>query len=204
MEGAAVPHPLRQQTPMDLPPLELASLPPLDLASLLPLLPLLTSAAFWLLSSLVVGALANRLPPRWLEGSGGSRGKPDASHPGPARRGPPRRGPADRPAAPLGIRRWKRWIPDAGGALPGGVRKASLVRREPEALRRLVLETRRAELVHAVLGPAGLLTALWLPPAGVLVNLLFALAFNLPCLLLQRFNRARLQRCLAHMGEGPA
>jgi glycosyl-4,4'-diaponeurosporenoate acyltransferase len=138
--------------------------------------PVGASAAFWLLASLLIGGLANRLPDRVL-------------------RSPPlavRRDGA-------GIRLWKRWIPDAGGALPGGVRKASLVRRDPQALRRLVLETRRAELVHAVLWPLGLLTALWLPPAGVLVNLAFATVMNLPCLLLQRHNRSRLQRCLARM-----
>ncbi len=143
----------------------------------------LSSVGFWLLASLLVGWLANLLPPRWLQ---------------PAR-------PASSAQAALpgfGIRVWKRWIPDAGGVLPGGVRKASLVQRDPQALRRLVIETRRAELVHGVLWPAGLLTALWLPPAGVLVNLVFATLFNLPCLLVQRHNRLRLQRCLARMA-GP-
>jgi glycosyl-4,4'-diaponeurosporenoate acyltransferase len=145
----------------------------------------LSSLAFWLLSSLLVGLLANRLPERWLL-AGLLAG-----------RAPQRAGPPPRPAAPPGIRVWKRWIPDAGPALPGGIAKANLVRRDPEILRRLLIETRRAELVHWALWAAGLFTALWLPPAGVLVNLLFATAFNLPCLLLQRFNRRRVQRLLA-------
>lgn len=153
------------------------------------LLPLLTSALFWLLAALLVGAVANLLPARWL--ASGERWLPPAA-------AQPRGRSA--PAGPPGIRIWKHWIPDAGAALPGGVRKASLVRRDPAALRRLVLETRRAELVHWLLWPAGLLTVMWLPPAGVLVNLIFATLFNLPCLLLQRFNRGRLRRCLARMG----
>lgn len=158
MEGASVQHPLSESQAL-----------------------LLSSMAFWLTASLLVGLLANRLPSTWLEQ-------------------PPRRParPASQTPQPPGIRIWKRWIPDAGGALPGGVRKANLVRRDPESLERLVLETRRAELVHWLLLPVGLLTALWLPPAGVVVNVVFALAFNLPCLLLQRWNRARLQRCLRH------
>jgi glycosyl-4,4'-diaponeurosporenoate acyltransferase len=134
----------------------------------------LSSAAFWLLSSLLVGLLANRVPERWLQPS-------------------PRR---HNRLAVAGIRRWKRWIPDAGPALPGGIAKAALVGRDPGALQRLLIETRRAELVHAVLWGAGVLTVLWLPPAGVLVNLLFAVVFNLPCLLLQRFNRHRVEQCL--------
>jgi glycosyl-4,4'-diaponeurosporenoate acyltransferase len=141
-------------------------------------LPLLSSVAFWLLSSLLVGLLANGLPQGWLQGAGTE---------------------SVQPWPPPGIRLWKRWIPDAGGALPGGVPKASLVRRDPRSLRRLVLETRRAELVHWLLLPVGLLTALWLPPAGVVVNLAFALVFNVPCLLLQRYNRARLRRCLSRL-----
>ena len=155
------------------------------------LLPLLSSMAFWLLASLLVGSLANQLPTPWLQ---------DSVPEGPRPRQPvaPQAG---RRMDPVGIRTWKRWIPDAGNALPGGVRKATLVRRDRMALQRLVLETRRAELVHWLLLPAGLVTALWLPPAGVLVNLLFALAFNLPCLLLQRFNRARLRDCLARLGH---
>ena len=167
-------------------------LAPMELGSWLPLL---SSAAFWLVASLVVGTLANRLPPHWLEGSGAG---PEASQ------GPAPRSRKGRRRAPLAIHRWKRWIPDAGGALPGGVPKASLVRRDPAALRRLVLETRRAEWVHSLLWPAFLLTAFWLPPAGVLVNLLFATACNGPCLVLQRYNRARLQRCLARMDHNPA
>jgi glycosyl-4,4'-diaponeurosporenoate acyltransferase len=160
-----------------------------------PVWPLLSSAGFWLLASLVVGLLANQLPNVWL-----LRGEPAA---GSQVAEAPRAGAGltrTRNPGPPAIRVWKRWIPDAGGALPGGVRKAALVRRDVEALRRLLIETRRAELVHWVLWPAGLLTALWLPPAGVLVNLVFATAFNLPCLLLQRYNRARLRDCLTRLG----
>ncbi|MEB3259426.1 MAG: hypothetical protein VKP63_02225 [Cyanobacteriota bacterium] len=139
-----------------------------------PWLPLLSSVAFWLLTSSLVGLLANRVPETWLRG-------------------------LDTAAARLGVRRWKRWIPDAGAALPGGVSKASLVRRDAQSLERLVLETRRAEMVHWALLVAGGLPALWLPPAGVAVNTAFALAFNLPCLRLQRENRARLRRCLERL-----
>jgi glycosyl-4,4'-diaponeurosporenoate acyltransferase len=148
---------------------------------LLALKPLLESVGFWLLASLLVGVLANQLPMEWLH----------------AQAQPPV-GPVGRPP---GIRRWKRWIPDAGGALPGGVRKASLVRRDGEALGRLLIETRRAELVHWLLLPAALLTALWLPPPAVALNLLFSLMFNLPCLVLQRYNRARLRHCLVHLAS---
>ena len=147
-------------------------------------LKVLATAGLWLGWSLLVGLLANRLPLAWLcDPTDGTSGKRQPTSPRRYERW-------------LAIRRWKPWIPDAGHALPGGIRKASLARRDPEALRRLIGETRRAELVHWALWPAWLPSALWLPPAGVAFNLLFATAFNLPCLLLQRYNRRRLQRLL--------
>ena len=152
----------------------------------------LATSALWLGWSLLVGTLANRLPLAWL------------SDPAEAGTGERRRPSPQGYERWLAIRHWKPWIPDAGNALPGGIRKASLARRDPDALRHLIAETRRAELVHWALWPAWLLTALWLPPAGVALNLLFATAFNLPCLLLQRYNRRRLQRVVSRFAGGPS
>jgi glycosyl-4,4'-diaponeurosporenoate acyltransferase len=145
----------------------------------------LATAGLWLGWSLLVGTLANRVPLAWLcDPTDGTSGRRQPGSPRSTERW-------------LAIRRWKPWIPDAGHALPGGIRKASLARRDPAALRRLIAETRRAELVHWALWPVWLVSALWLPPAGVAINLLFATLFNLPCLLLQRYNRRRLQRMVA-------
>jgi len=150
----------------------------------------LACALGWLGWSLLVGSLANRLPDTWLDHDSWltrprAWGEQAATY-------------EDR----LAIRRWKRWLPDAGNALPGGVRKAALVRPERTTLQRLCVETRRAELVHLALWPFWLITALWLPPVGVLVNLLFASAFNLPCLWVQRYNRLRLQALLQRLNRG--
>jgi glycosyl-4,4'-diaponeurosporenoate acyltransferase len=156
------------------------------------------SVILWLFWSLLIGAIANQLPDQLL--GWGDSCRPD--HPG---------GSALRFYEHwLRIRIWKPWIPDAGNALPGGIRKGSLARRDPLALQRLSLETRRAELVHWVLWPAWMVTALWLPPSGVLINLLFATLFNLPCLLLQRYNRLRLGKTLCrtlgrqHLNKRPS
>lgn len=144
----------------------------------------------WLGWSLLVGALANRLPAAWLA--------QDSWLTGPRPWGETVAGFQRR----LAIRRWKRWLPDAGNALPGGVRKAELVRLDPHCLQQLCRETRRAELVHLALWPFWIVTALWLPPAGVLINVLFATGFNLPCLWLQRYNRLRLLALLGRSSSG--
>jgi glycosyl-4,4'-diaponeurosporenoate acyltransferase len=152
-------------------------------------LAVLACALGWLLWSVLIGALAHRLPQAALEGDSWltrRRPWPESTQTYERR---------------LGIQRWKSLLPDAGDALPGGVRKNSLVSRDPATLQRLVEETRRAELVHLALWPFWIVTALWLPPAGVLINLIFATLFNLPCLWLQRYNRLRLQPLLLAMGS---
>ena len=152
----------------------------------------LACGALWLGWSVAVGAAANQLPLNWLSAPGRDR-------------------PLGEDATALKryerwwlVRRWKPWIPDAGHVLPGGIRKASLMGRDRASLERLLAETRRAELVHWTLWPAWLVTALWLPPQGVVINLLFATLFNLPCLLLQRYNRLRVRQLLRGRGWGPA
>ena len=144
----------------------------------------LACGALWLGWSLLVGAAANQLPLPWLANPAAERSQGEAAT---ALR---------RYERCLLIRRWKPWIPDAGHVLPGGIHKASLMGRDRAGLERLLAETRRAELVHWALWPAWLVTALWLPPLGVVLNLVFATLFNLPCLLLQRYNRLRVGKLL--------
>ena len=144
----------------------------------------ITSALGWLLWSVLVGAIANRLPTGWLARDHWFWRRPWHEQ-------------ARTFEGRLAIRHWKPWLPDAGTALPSGVAKASLVGRDPRNLERLLLETKRAEWVHLVLWLFWLVTPLWLPPAGVLINLAFATLFNLPCLWVQRYNRLRLQQLLA-------
>ena len=149
-----------------------------------PLIAAITSALGWLLWSVLVGAIANRLPAGWLARDHWFWRRPWQEQ-------------ARNFEGRLAIRCWKPWLPDAGTALPSGVAKASLVGRDPRDLERLLLETKRAEWVHLVLWLFWLVTPLWLPPAGVLINLGFATLFNLPCLWVQRYNRLRLQQLLA-------
>lgn len=148
----------------------------------------LDCAAGWFSWSLLIGGLANRLPQAALQRDNGLT----------RLRSWEGRQCYERS---LGIRGWKDWLPDAGPALPGGVAKRALVRRDRRLLEQLVLETRRAELVHWALWPFWIVTSLWLPPLGVLANLLFASLFNLPCLAVQRYNRLRLLASLARLRE---
>ncbi len=92
----------------------------------------------------------------------------------------------------LGIRRWKDRTPELGGLFRGGVSKRTSGGRG--RLERYAAETRRAEYTHWAVMAAGPLFALWNPWYLTIAMLVYAVAANLPCLLIQRYNRARITR----------
>lgn len=96
----------------------------------------------------------------------------------------------------LAIMRWKDRLPELGALFSGGFAKRA-VHRDRAHLERFVVETRRAEMVHWVAMAPVPVFALWNPPWAVAVMAVYALGANLPCLLVQRYNRLRLVRVLA-------
>lgn len=105
----------------------------------------------------------------------------------------------------LAIKRWKDRLPEAGALFSGGFSKRDLRGRDAALFDRFVVETRRAELTHWWVLAAAPFFVLWNPPwlAGVMAG--YAVAANGPCLLTQRYNRARLLRVsrrLAARGSG--
>jgi glycosyl-4,4'-diaponeurosporenoate acyltransferase len=95
------------------------------------------------------------------------------------------------------IKSWKDKLPDAAGWFRGGFPKAHLRAASPEFLAQFLRETWRGELVHWFALLAVPLFCVWNPCWAVLVNAAYAVAANAPCILVQRYNRARLQRLLA-------
>ncbi|MGD6793383.1 hypothetical protein [Metabacillus indicus] len=95
----------------------------------------------------------------------------------------------------LMIKRWKDRMPEAGGLFPGGVSKKHL--HAVKDMERFVLETKRGELSHWIQLIAFLLFFIWNTPAAVLINGLYAACFNLPFIMIQRYNRIRLNRALS-------
>lgn len=96
----------------------------------------------------------------------------------------------------LRIARWKDRLPEAGATFAGGVSKRHLTGRSSERLRRFVAETRRAERAHWMALAGAPLFALWNPPVGAAAMLVYGVASNGPCIVVQRYNRARLTRVL--------
>ncbi len=98
----------------------------------------------------------------------------------------------------LQIKRWKDRLPELGAVFQGGFAKRS-VSREVAHIERFIVETRRAEWVHWLALSFWPVFAIWNPPWAVAVMFVYAMLVNVPCLLVQRYNRIRLQRLLTLM-----
>ncbi len=92
----------------------------------------------------------------------------------------------------LGIRRWKDRTPELGGLFAGGVSKRTSGGRS--RLERYAAETRRAEYTHWLVMFAAPFFALWNPWFLTIAMVVYAVAANAPCLMIQRYNRARVAR----------
>ena len=153
-------------------------MPVVDLS---PAVLVLTDAAAWFLVSLVVGYACHRLPDDRLERDTAFT-RPRAFEEG--GRFYERR---------LRIVRWKDRLPEAGDLFRDGYDKRVVTRAE---LPRYVIETRRAEYTHWGIMAATPLFLLWNPFLVWWAMVAYAVIANLPCLVIQRYNRARVLRIL--------
>jgi len=90
------------------------------------------------------------------------------------------------------IKRWKAWLPDAARWFNGGFAKGTLTSRKPEYLALFIRETRRGELCHWLAIGCAPAFLIWNPWWGEWIIVAYALAANLPCIIVQRYNRIRL------------
>lgn len=96
-----------------------------------------------------------------------------------------------------GIKRWKDRLPEAGDLFAGGVSKRSLPSKSADGLRRLAVETRRAEVGHCLAAVASPLFFLWNSPLVGVAMVVYGIGVNAPFIAIQRYNRLRIARALA-------
>ena len=92
----------------------------------------------------------------------------------------------------LRIKWWKDRLPEAGSLFRGGLSKRRLPHHDREGLERFAVETRRAELTHWAILAATPWFLLWNPWWLGLAMAGYGIVGNVPCLVIQRYNRARL------------
>lgn len=96
----------------------------------------------------------------------------------------------------LAIKRWKDRLPDGGALFGRGFAKRRLHSADSDYLLRFMAETRRGEITHWLAVLPAPLFFLWNDPASGWVMVGYAVAANLPCICVQRYNRLRFKRLL--------
>jgi glycosyl-4,4'-diaponeurosporenoate acyltransferase len=97
----------------------------------------------------------------------------------------------------LRIKRWKKMLPDGAPFFFGGFSQKKISSRESAYLRRFASETCRGEFVHMLVLCATPLFFIWNRGWAAVVNVAYAIAANIPCILSLRYNRMRILRMLA-------
>jgi glycosyl-4,4'-diaponeurosporenoate acyltransferase len=91
----------------------------------------------------------------------------------------------------LKVKRWKSLLPEAGRTF-GGRSKRQLPPGGAVGLPLFLADCRRAERTHWLILAATPVFAVWNPPGLFLAMALFAVVANGPCLVVLRYNRARV------------
>lgn len=94
------------------------------------------------------------------------------------------------------VKKWKGHIPDGTLFISNGYDKSHLHGADASSLHDFLLESRRAECVHWLTILPAFLFVLWNPVWAAGLNILYAVLFNVPLIVVQRFNRPRLERLL--------
>ncbi|WP_138751479.1 hypothetical protein [Paenibacillus sinopodophylli] len=101
----------------------------------------------------------------------------------------------------LRIKRWKRWLPDGGAWMKNGFAKKKLAAVNPVYIEQFMRETRRGEWAHWCMLLSTPLFSLWNEGWSLVIVLTYAFAVNVPCILVQRYNRSRFSRLMLRRDE---
>lgn len=94
------------------------------------------------------------------------------------------------------VKKWKGAVPDGARLFKFGYEKKALHGFDNDTLQRFAAETKRAELAHWLSILPAPLFFFWNPVWAGWVMILYALFFNVPFIIVQRYNRARLEMIL--------
>ena len=95
----------------------------------------------------------------------------------------------------IGIHYWQNKVPDMSRIFPKLMPPKKMIATDKDSLLRMIQETCTAELIHLLLCITGLYCVkLWPGAGGITLAALNIVIFNLPFILIQRYNRPRLVR----------
>lgn len=94
----------------------------------------------------------------------------------------------------LKVHKWKDKLPDGASLFHAGYKKKVLQGKDVPTIEIFIKETKRAELTHWLLMVPAPFFFLWNPVWAGWAMILYALLVNVPFILIQRYNRIRLNR----------
>ena len=98
----------------------------------------------------------------------------------------------------LHVRKWQAKIPDMSRIFVKIMPEKKLTKENYENLPRMIEETCVAEWTHILLSIAGLgLLKIWSGVGGVCITIIYIVLGNLPFIVVQRYNRQRVQKLFA-------
>lgn len=92
------------------------------------------------------------------------------------------------------VRKWKDIVPEGGQIFTGSYNKSELKDKSPVALKSFIIEINRAEVTHWMIIFSLPLILLFNPRWTFIIHSLYALASNIPFIIIQRYNRPRFER----------
>lgn len=92
------------------------------------------------------------------------------------------------------VQSWKHYLPDGSFFLRSAYNKSSIANAYLPTLEKLLLEMRRAEMTHWLSMLPAFLFFFWNPPWAGWIMILYAILMNIPFIIVQRYNRPRLER----------
>ena len=94
------------------------------------------------------------------------------------------------------VKYWKKKLPDGAAWFRRGFPKKRIKRKNPDYLRQFISETCRGELAHWIMLLPSPVFYLWNPFWAAIVMTAFGFIVNIPCIIVQRYNRFYLQNLL--------
>jgi glycosyl-4,4'-diaponeurosporenoate acyltransferase len=97
------------------------------------------------------------------------------------------------------LKKWKKRLPDGAALFKKGFKKKHLKALDDVYLDDFIRETCRAELTHWIMLLFSLVFFIWNPWWVGIVMIVYAILVNVPCIIIQRYNRIRLKRVCAKL-----
>ena len=94
------------------------------------------------------------------------------------------------------VKRWKKFLPDGGAALGGGYAKKNLSDFSTDNLNFFLVYSCRAEVTHIMAIFPFWVFGLFVSWQVVVIMFIYALVANIPCVIVQRYNRPRIAKLL--------